>query len=64
MSEHVHEWFKLTGWRRYACRHCDERRDQLPEDTCPAINHDRRQCLLAKGHEGNHYEPGCNFGWS
>lgn len=30
---------------------------------CPAVNHDNRQCERRAGHEGNHYEPGCNFGW-
>ena len=30
---------------------------------CEAKNHDGRRCEKRVGHDGDHYEPGCNFGW-
>lgn len=30
---------------------------------CPFKNKNDRQCRKLPGHDGDHYEPGCNFGW-
>lgn len=30
---------------------------------CPFKNRDGRQCRKLPEHDGDHYEPGCNFGW-
>ena len=38
--------------------------EHYDEDRCRAKNHDGRRCEKRAGHEGIHYEPGCNFGWT
>lgn len=42
----------------------DSRRTMEKGQRCFSTNHDGRQCEKPLGHEGEHYEPGCNYGWS